>query len=114
VLALDYLRRSRRITPEIELRALEFINLGWQRLLTFEVEGGGFDWWGKAPANVVLSAYAILEFTDMARVHPVDPAIIERARRWLSGQQHSDGSWGELSDRGWTWMGRGSMTAFVA
>ena len=49
----------------------------------------------------------------MARVHPVDEAVTERARKWLFEQQNSDGSWSEIH-RGWTWVGRGSMTAFVA
>lgn len=71
------------------------INLGYQRLCTFEVTGGGFDWWGKAPANVLLSAYGILELSDMNKVYPIDTAIIDRARVWLKGQQKPDGSWSE-------------------
>src|SRR5205807_689872 len=102
VLALDYLKTVGRLTPEIEIKARIFINAGYQRLLTFEVPGGGFDWFGHPPANICLTAYGILEFTDMNRVHRVDLAVIERARRWLFTQQNHDGSWGELH-RGWTW-----------
>jgi len=113
VLVLDYMKRMGRMTPEIEIEARKFINAGYQRLLTFEVPGGGFEWFGRNPPNVCLTAYGILEFTDMARVHPVDAAVTERARQWLFSQQNSDGSWSEMH-RGWTWAGRGSMTAFVA
>jgi len=113
VLVLDYMKRMGRLTPEIEIKARKFINAGYQRLLTFEVPGGGFEWFGRPPANICLTAYGILEFTDMARVHPVDEAVTERARKWLFAQQSKDGSWDE-PNRGWTWAGRGSMTAFVA
>ena len=113
VLVLDYLKRMGRLTPEIEIRARKFINAGYQRLLTFEVAGGGFEWFGRTPPNICLTAYGILEFTDMARVHSVDEAVTERARTWLFAQQNRDGSWDEIH-RGWTWAGRGSMTAFVA
>ncbi len=113
VLVLDYLKRMGRLTPEIEVRARKFINAGYQRLLTFEVPGGGFEWFGRTPPNICLTAYGILEFTDMARVHPVDKAVTQRARKWLFAQQNRDGSWAEIH-RGWTWEGRGSMTAFVA
>jgi uncharacterized protein YfaS (alpha-2-macroglobulin family) len=113
VLVLDYMKRTGRLTPEIEVKARKFINAGYQRLLTFEVPGGGFEWFGHTPANICLTAYGVLEFVDMARVHPVDEAVTERARKWLFGQQNSDGSWDEIH-RGWTWAGRGSMTAFVA
>ena len=113
VLVLDYMKRTGRISPEVEMKARKYINAGYQRLLTFEVSGGGFEWFGRTPANVCLTAYGILEFTDMARVHPVDQAVIDRARKWLFAQQNPDGSWQERN-RGWTWSGRGSMTAFVA
>ena len=46
VLVLDYMKRTGRLTPEIEIRARKFINAGYQRLLTFEVPGGGFEWFG--------------------------------------------------------------------
>jgi uncharacterized protein YfaS (alpha-2-macroglobulin family) len=113
VLVLDYLKRTGRLKPEVEIEARKFINAGYQRLLTFEVPGGGFEWFGRIPANICLTAYGILEFTDMARVHPVDEAVTERARKWLFAQQNGDGSWDEIH-RGWTWADRGSMTAFVA
>jgi type II secretory pathway pseudopilin PulG/5-hydroxyisourate hydrolase-like protein (transthyretin family) len=113
VLVLDYMKRMGRLTPEIEIKARKFINAGYQRLLTFEVAGGGFEWFGRTPPNICLTAYGILEFTDMARVHPVDEAVTERARKWLFAQQNGDGSWDEIH-RDWTWAGRGSITAFAA
>jgi len=101
-MALLYMKRTDRATPEVEVKARKFINAGYQRLLTFEVPGGGFDWFGRAPANVILTAYGILEFTDMAKVHEVDPAVVERAKAWLFSQQRRDGGW--LSGHPtWTW-----------
>ena len=93
VLALDYLRRTGQSVPAVEVQARQYIHLGYQRLLGFEVSGGGFDWFGNPPANRVLTAYGLMEFTDMARVHDVDPALIERTRKWLLDQQRDDGSW---------------------
>jgi uncharacterized protein YfaS (alpha-2-macroglobulin family) len=93
VLALDYLIRTKKNAPEIEARARQYIHLGYQRLLTFEIAGGGFDWFGHPPANRVLSAYGLLEFADMARVHDVDPALIRRTRDWLIKHRNADGSW---------------------
>jgi uncharacterized protein YfaS (alpha-2-macroglobulin family) len=93
VLALDYLRRHHKSVPEVEAKARQFIHLGYQRLLGFEVAGGGFDWFGRPPANRTLTAYGLMEFTDMARVHDVDPELIARTRRWLLAQRKPDGSW---------------------
>jgi type II secretory pathway pseudopilin PulG len=93
VLALDYLTRTKKTVPGVEARARQFIHLGYQRLLTFEIAGGGFDWFGRPPANRVLSAYGLMEFADMARVHDVDRSVIERTRKWLLMQQNADGTW---------------------
>lgn len=93
VLALDYLRRTGKSVPEVEAKARQYIHLGCQRLVSFEVPGGGFDWFGHAPAHRILTAYGLLEFEDMARVHDVDPQLIQRTRAWLLAQRRPDGSW---------------------
>jgi hypothetical protein len=93
VLALDYLKRTKKRNPKVEEQASAFIQQGYQRLLSFEVKGGGFDWFGHPPANRTLTAYGLLEFQDMARVHQVDPKLIERTREWLLDQRQIDGSW---------------------
>ena len=93
VLALDYMKRTKKVTPEISVRAETYIANGYQRLLTFEVHGGGFSWFGKAPANKILTAYGLMEFSDMSKVHDVDRRVIERTQQWLADQQQPDGSW---------------------
>jgi hypothetical protein len=93
VLALDYMKRTQKLTPEVHAKAEGFIANGYQRLLTFEVSGGGFSWFGNAPANKILTAYGLMEFSDMAKVHDVDAKIIQRTEQWLAGQQQADGSW---------------------
>ena len=93
VLALDYMKRAKKLTPEVHAKAEGFIANGYQRLLTFEVPGGGFSWFGQAPANKILTSYGLMEFSDMAQVHDVDRQVITRTQQWLAGQQQADGSW---------------------
>src|SRR5271156_1586695 len=93
VLALDYMKRTKKLTPEVHAKAEGFIANGYQRLLTFEVAGGGFSWFGQAPANKILTAYGLMEFSDMSRVYDVDPRLIQRTQEWLALQQQPDGSW---------------------
>lgn len=90
-LVLDYLRRAGRAKPELELKALEYLQLGYQKLLAFEVQGGGFEWFGRAPANQVLTAYGLLELSDMAKVYEVDRAVLARTQEWLASRQEPDG-----------------------
>jgi len=93
VLALDYMKRTKKLTPEIHAKAEGFVGTGYQRLLTFEVAGGGFSWFGNAPANKILTSYGLMEFHDMAKVYDVDPQVIARTSDWLVRQQQPDGSW---------------------
>jgi uncharacterized protein YfaS (alpha-2-macroglobulin family) len=93
VLALDYMKRTKKLTPEVHAKAEGYIANGYQRLLTFEVPGGGFSWFGQAPANKILTAYGLMEFYDMSKVYDVDPKLIQRTQQWLAGQQQEDGSW---------------------
>jgi hypothetical protein len=93
VLALDYMKRSKKLTPEVHAKAEGYIANGYQRLLTFEVPGGGFSWFGRAPANKILTAYGLMEFYDMSKVYDVDPKLISRTQQWLAGKQQAEGSW---------------------
>ncbi|KAF0244401.1 MAG: hypothetical protein FD180_2522 [Planctomycetota bacterium] len=116
VLVMGYLRKTGQLTPEWQMKLDEALNLGYQRLLTFEVKGGGFDWYGAAPAKTILTAYGILEFTDMAKVRDVDPEIVARAKRVLYERQDRDGAW-SLDMPMHTWHSLGNarlpLTAYV-
>ncbi|MHB0999369.1 MAG: alpha-2-macroglobulin family protein [Armatimonadota bacterium] len=93
ILVLDYMKSTNQITPETRMKAEQYINLGYQRLVTFEVPGGGFSWFGDPPANKILTAYGVMEFADMAKVYEVDQNLISRTQQWLIAQRENDGSW---------------------
>src|SRR5437667_7685344 len=90
VLALDYMKRNKKSTPEVRAKAEGYIANGYQRLLTFEVPAGGFSWFGSAPANKILTAYGVMEFYDMSKVYDVDPKLVLRTQQWLAAQQQPD------------------------
>jgi hypothetical protein len=121
VLALRYLRQTGRSLPEVEAKARQYIHLGCQRLLSFEVPGGGFEWFGNPPADLILTAYGLMEFQDLAEVYDLDPALLERTRQWLLKRRKPDGSWTPserwlLEIRGWAdqSLWRYLTTAYVA
>ncbi len=111
VLLLDIFGTDPRFA-NARARARDYVGKGYQRLVSYEVNGtpGGFSLFGNAPASRTLTAYGLIEFTDMARVYPVDPGLLRRTRKWLESEQRADGSWlpdGKLADVGAT-------TAFIA
>lgn len=95
LLVVDYLRSSRRDDPQVMLQAESYLNVGYQKILTFQNRAnGGFGWWGGGENPVVwVTAYGVLELNDMSKVMEVDRAAIERAQAWLIAQQGADGTW---------------------
>jgi len=93
IMALSYMKAHGMARPEVAAKARNYINLGKQRLIGFEVSGGGFSLYGQPPANVPLTAYGMMEFADMAKVEPVDDKLLARTATWLASRQAGDGSW---------------------
>ncbi|HZT78689.1 MAG TPA: hypothetical protein VFA26_00585 [Gemmataceae bacterium] len=96
ILVVDYVKKARAASPAILMKSEQYLNVGYQKLLTFERPGGGFDWWGSGEPLVWLSAYGLQEFNDMAKVYPIDRGVIDRTQKWLLKQQEPDGTWSKI------------------
>ncbi len=96
VLIVEYIKRNRLGSAQMLMKAEQYLNIGYQRLLTFERPGGGFDWWGSGEPLVWLSAYGLQQFNDMARVYPIDRGIIERTQAFLMNKRDADGTWSNI------------------
>jgi uncharacterized protein YfaS (alpha-2-macroglobulin family) len=95
VLVTAYLQQTKQLKPEIQLKAESLMSAGYQRLLTFEHKGGGYSWFGEQDPAPYLSvtAFGLMEFSDMAKVQTVDETMLARTRDWLLAKQNADGSW---------------------
>jgi alkylhydroperoxidase/carboxymuconolactone decarboxylase family protein YurZ len=97
ILAVDYIKKARvASSAKFLMTAEQYLNVGYQKLLTFERPGGGFDWWGSGEPLVWLSAYGLQEFNDMAKVYPIDRGVITRTQAWLMKQMGPDGTWSKI------------------
>ncbi len=98
VLILDYLKESDQAKPEVAQRAQELLARGYQRLTSYEClnsgknQREGYEWFGgTAPPHEALTAYGLMQFRDMSRVHDVDAAMIERTRAYLMSRRDGKG-----------------------
>src|SRR5262249_13698642 len=97
ILVVDYVKKARvASSSEFLMKAEQYLNVAYQKLLTFERPGGGFDWWGNGEPLVWLSAYGLQEFNDMAKVYPIDKGVIDRTQKWLLRQMAADGTWSKI------------------
>ena len=93
VLVMNFLRKTGQANPGLEQRARAHLKHGYERLKTFEVKNGGFDWYGKPPAHEALTAYGLMQFVDMEKVYPVEPSLINRTANWLLTRRDGQGGW---------------------
>lgn len=92
IMVLKYLKEAGKSNPEIEAKALDFIEKGYKRLISFETKENGFEWFGKTPPHETLTAYGVLEFTEMKDVYDgVDQAMIDRTVQWLMSRKDGKG-----------------------
>jgi hypothetical protein len=91
VLVLACLSERGTADQQVARRARDLLRLGYAKLAGYECSKRGYEWFGADPGHEALSAYGLLEFTDMARVHAVDPAMIARTRDWLLARRDGRG-----------------------
>lgn len=92
VYILKYLKESGKSNPAIEAKARQYIEAGYKRLAGFETAENGFEWFGKTPAHEALTAYGLLEFTDMQEFVNVDKKMLERTKQFLLNRRDNKGS----------------------
>ncbi len=77
----------------LEAKAQRNLAKGYERLLGYQVAGGGFSYWGgKEEADIALTAYAIRFLSDARSFVEVDQNVITKAQNWLISEQQADGS----------------------
>jgi uncharacterized protein YfaS (alpha-2-macroglobulin family) len=100
VYVLKYLRESGKSNPAIEKKALGYIEKGYDRLVGFETKQNGFEWFGHTPPHEALTAYGLLEFTDMKEFIKVDEQMLKRTKKFLMDRRDGKGSF-ELATGGY-------------
>ncbi|MGE7775813.1 TonB-dependent receptor plug domain-containing protein [Chitinophaga sp. NPDC101104] len=91
VLILELLGNSGHLRPGARSRAMRYLERGYRKLAAFETSEHGFDWFGHAPGNTLLTAYGLMEFTDMQRFIQVDTGLLNRTKRFLLARRDGDG-----------------------
>lgn len=112
ILALKYLEDNGIVNEELKTKAMNYISSGYQKLLTYEVKGesGGYSLYGRSPAETVLTAYGLMQLTDLKEVYNVDEAVISKMTDFLYGKQNANGS---FTITGYNVAGLGTREGFA-
>lgn len=91
VLAAAYIDAAGLDAPAAVARARQLMDSGYARLVGYECNELGFEWFGNDPGHETLTAYGLQQFTDMASVFDVDPEMMTRTREWLLDRRDGEG-----------------------
>lgn len=112
VLVLKYLQQNNLDNEQVREKALSYISSGYQRLLTFEVEGtkGGYSLYGRSPAEPVITAFGLMELNELSQVYKVDENVLNNMKDYLFKVQKINGTFDYRS----TYIGSASSTDELA
>jgi len=99
VLVLSYLETTGDVLPDVAARAHDVLGKGYTLLTGYECTQRGYEWFGRDPGHLALTAYGLLEFTDMGKVRAVAPEMVARTRAWLMAHRDGEGGFAD-SGRG--------------
>jgi hypothetical protein len=92
VMILRYLREQHTGSAGLIGRANRLIDDGYRKLTAFETPSRGYEWFGSSPGHEALTAYGLLEFTDMRAVYKdVDGSMMRRTADWLRARRDGKG-----------------------
>ncbi|MGI9472570.1 MAG: MG2 domain-containing protein, partial [Rubripirellula sp.] len=90
-MALRYLEQTKTSNPEVSRKAIGMLDRGYQKLVSFECDKLGYEWFGSDPGHEALSAFGLMQFTDMSQVMQVSQEMMTRTRQWLLARRDGSG-----------------------
>ena len=116
-----YLEATGQSKPEINAKARQLMQTGYQRELTYRRDDGSFSAFGRSDpkGSLWLTAFVLKSFAQADGLIYVDERVLEEASDWILSHRRSDGSFepvGFVHDRGLLGGLRGNtaLTAYVA
>lgn len=93
LLFLQYATQTHQEELSLLPRTRHYVEIGYQRLLSYRAPDGGFSYWGRGGADLAVTAYAVKFLHDASSVVAIDDSLAGQALGWLLSQQQSDGRW---------------------
>jgi hypothetical protein len=90
-MAMLYLEQNKIANADVSRRARGMLDRGYQKLTSFECQQRGYEWFGSDPGHEALSAFGLMQFSDMARIMDVSQEMIDRTRLWLMNRRDGKG-----------------------
>lgn len=97
IVVLNYLKNTHQLTAKIEEMAKKYMEIGYQRELSYKHKDGSFSAFGESDkcGSTWLTAFVARSFRQASHHIAIQDDIIDEALKWLSEAQLPDGSFAE-------------------
>lgn len=98
ILVVKYLEVTNRKMPNVVAKAKKFMDVGYQRELSYKHDDGSYSAFGKSDASgsTWLTAYVVRSFHQAAKYTDVDPKVIVKGLDFLASKQKENGEFPEV------------------
>ncbi|XP_026844063.1 CD109 antigen isoform X1 [Drosophila persimilis] len=98
ILVQKYLEVTNRKMPSIEAKARKFLEIGYQRELTYKHDDGSYSAFGKSDpsGSTWLTAYVMRSFHQAGKYTDVDPKVVTAGLDFLLSKQKENGEFPEV------------------
>lgn len=98
ILVVKYLEVTNRKMPAVVAKAKKFMEVGYQRELSYKHDDGSYSAFGKSDASgsTWLTAYVVRSFHQAAKYTDVDPKVILKGLDFLASKQKDNGEFPEV------------------
>lgn len=91
-MVMDYLKTSGQKDEKLMASANAMLDRGYKKLTSFETSQKGYEWFGSAPGHEALTAYGLMQFSDLQNVYSnVDKKMLDRTAAWLMSRKDGKG-----------------------
>ncbi|MGE8513995.1 MAG: TonB-dependent receptor plug domain-containing protein [Chryseobacterium culicis] len=91
IFILDYLKSSKKINTATENEVIKNMKKGFQKMLSYKNKDGGFGYFNSEESDVSLSAFALLEFTDLKKYVNQDAKLIHGLSSFILSKKNGNG-----------------------
>lgn len=91
IFILEYLKSVKKLSPEIEAKAIKSMKKGYSKMISFKNFDGGFSYFSNNESDVALSAMALMEFISLKKYVNVDPKLIQKLSAFILTKRNATG-----------------------
>ena len=94
IMLIQMMKSRGKFNPTLYRKVRGKLVRGYKRLMSYASKGGGFEWFGGSSGDTGLTAFGLLQFSDMRKVYSgVDKRMLGRTKRWLLSQRDGHGGY---------------------